>query len=330
MVRGAVVHDDRELLVELEINPGQANRARLNRSPCPRPRDVLGVLRTVLFAPEDLALVRGDPAERRRFLDELLVAARAAATPGCAPTTTGCSSSATPCCKTRLARRRRGAGGDLSTLDVWDAHLARHGAELLPAGCELVADARPARGHGVRRRWPAARGRGRRWPTRRRSARRGRCPAPTPSATLPAAAELPAALLARVPSGAARGRARASRWSARTATTSSSPSAGCPAKGYASHGESWSYALALRLAAYELLRADGDRAGAGARRRVRRARRRPPGRAGRGRPAAEQVLVTAAVADDVPAELRGARYEVGDGIAVLVKEAVPAGEGSGS
>ncbi|MGA9691719.1 MAG: DNA replication and repair protein RecF, partial [Pseudonocardiaceae bacterium] len=73
IVRTAVVHAGRELTVELEISPGRANRARLNRSPVPRPREVLGVLRSVLFAPEDLALVRGDPAQRRRFLDDLLV-----------------------------------------------------------------------------------------------------------------------------------------------------------------------------------------------------------------------------------------------------------------
>jgi hypothetical protein len=72
VVRAAVVNEGRELLVELEITPGKANRARVNRGPVPRPRDVLGILRTVLFAPEDLALVRGDPGERRRFLDELL------------------------------------------------------------------------------------------------------------------------------------------------------------------------------------------------------------------------------------------------------------------
>ena len=78
VVRGQVVRDDRSLLVEVEITPGRANRARVNRAPVPRAREVLGILRTVLFAPEDLALVKGDPAERRRFLDDLLVAARAA------------------------------------------------------------------------------------------------------------------------------------------------------------------------------------------------------------------------------------------------------------
>src|SRR5262245_37282701 len=73
ILRGAVTSADRDSLVEIEINPGRANRARLNRAPVPRPRQVLGVLRTVLFAPEDLALVKGDPEQRRRYLDDLLV-----------------------------------------------------------------------------------------------------------------------------------------------------------------------------------------------------------------------------------------------------------------
>ena len=74
ILRAAVTSADRDSLVEIEINPGRANRARLNRAPVTRPRQVLGVLRTVLFAPEDLALVKGDPEQRRRFLDDLLVA----------------------------------------------------------------------------------------------------------------------------------------------------------------------------------------------------------------------------------------------------------------
>src|SRR2546423_12996986 len=74
VVRANVVRDGRPTLVEIEINPGRANRARVNRGAVPRARDVLGILRTVLFAPEDLALVKGDPGERRGFLDALLVA----------------------------------------------------------------------------------------------------------------------------------------------------------------------------------------------------------------------------------------------------------------
>src|SRR5690242_11053018 len=73
VLRVGVQRNGRPMLVELEITPGRSVRARLNRAPVPRARDVLGVLRAVVFAPEDLALVRGDPAERRRFLDDLLV-----------------------------------------------------------------------------------------------------------------------------------------------------------------------------------------------------------------------------------------------------------------
>jgi DNA replication and repair protein RecF len=140
VVRTRVERDGRSTLVELEVNPGRANRARLNRAPLPRAREVLGVLRTVLFAPEDLALVRGDPSERRRFLDDLLVAS--------APRYAGVRADYDRVLKQRnallktafLARR---SGGDVRTLDVWDAHLARSGADLLGARLALVEALRP-------------------------------------------------------------------------------------------------------------------------------------------------------------------------------------------
>src|ERR1700728_1253134 len=71
LVSTIVVNDGRECAVDLEIAAGRANKARLNRSPVRSPREVLGVLRAVLFAPEDLALVRGAPADRRRYFDDL-------------------------------------------------------------------------------------------------------------------------------------------------------------------------------------------------------------------------------------------------------------------
>ncbi len=74
IIRAGITDATRDNLVEIEVNPKRANRVRLNRVPLPRPREVLGTLRTVLFAPEDLALVKGDPGERRRFMDDLLVA----------------------------------------------------------------------------------------------------------------------------------------------------------------------------------------------------------------------------------------------------------------
>src|SRR2546429_3873895 len=139
VVRSEIVHEGRSLLIELSLEPGRANRARLNGSPTRRPREVLGALRMVLFAPEDLALVRGDPAERRRYLDDLLVARQ--------PRYAAVRSDYERVLKQRNAllrtaylARKVGAGSrDLSTLDVWDAHLAQHGAELMAARMELCA-----------------------------------------------------------------------------------------------------------------------------------------------------------------------------------------------
>ena len=73
LVRAAVVRDGRTAVLEVELNPGRSNRARVNRSPLPRARELIGLVRTVIFSPEDLTLVKGDPSDRRRFLDDLLV-----------------------------------------------------------------------------------------------------------------------------------------------------------------------------------------------------------------------------------------------------------------
>ena len=303
VVRAAVVSAGRELLVELEINPGRANRARLNRGPVPRPRDVLGALRSVLFAPEDLALVGGDPGERRRFTDELLVQ-RNPRYAGVRADYDRVLKQRGALLKTARAHRGSGAGADLRTLDVWDGHLARFGAELVAGRLALVRDLAPyvvtayeevARGGG-----PAA--------VSYACSLGETMPPGEPGPEL-----LEAALLAEL--------ARLRPAELDRAVTLVGPHrddlvlalAGRPAKGYASHGESWSYALALRLASYELLTADGaepvlvlDDVFA----ELDTARR---GRLAAVASKAEQVLVTAAVAEDVPAELLGARYDVADG-----------------
>jgi DNA replication and repair protein RecF len=302
VIRTAVVSAGRELLVELEINPGRANRARLNRGPVPRPREVLGALRTVLFAPEDLALVRGDPGERRRFLDELLTQ-RTPRYAGVRADYDRVLKQRGALLKTARAHRGSGAGADLRTLDVWDGHLARYGSELLAGRLGLVRDIAP---HVATAYDEVARG--------------GGPAAVTYSCSLgdalpdePGPELLEVALLAEL--------ARVRPAELERGVTLVGPHrddlvlslSGRPAKGYASHGESWSYALALQLAAYELLTADGAEpvlilddvfAELDTARRGRLAKL-----AGR----AEQVLVTAAVADDVPPELLGARYDVADG-----------------
>jgi len=144
VVRAQVVRDDRSTLVEIEINPGRANRARINRSPVPRPREVLGTLRTVLFAPEDLALVKGDPSERRRFLDDLLVA-RAPRLAGVRADYDRVLKQRNALLKTASAARRGGSGAGevLRTLEVWDTHLVTVGAQILAARLDLVASLVP-------------------------------------------------------------------------------------------------------------------------------------------------------------------------------------------
>ena len=126
VVRADVVRGDRTALLELEITPGKSNRARINRGALPRTRDLIGVLRTVMFSPEELALVKGDPSDRRRFLDSLLVLRT--------PRLAGVHADYDRVLKQRntllkSARGRRNV--EIATLDIWDENLARTGAELV-------------------------------------------------------------------------------------------------------------------------------------------------------------------------------------------------------
>jgi DNA replication and repair protein RecF len=302
VIRCEIVHDGRELLVELEIVPGKANRARLNRSPVRRPREVLGALRMVLFAPEDLELVRGDPAERRRYLDDLLVARQ--------PRYAGVRADYDRVVKQRNALLRtayltRKVGGtrgqDLSTLAVWDQHLATHGAELMAGRLELVASLGP---HLTKAYDAVAAGRG---AAGIAYASRLGDELSTDRSTLQEA--LLASLAERRPAEVERGVTLVGPHRDDLTLTLGD----LPAKGYASHGESWSYALALRLAAYDLLRSDGIEpvlvlddvfAELDAGRRDRLAALVAD---------ATQLIVTCAVPEDVPASLQGARYDVGPG-----------------
>jgi len=295
---------DRVLVVELEINPGRANRARVNRSPVPRPREVLGLLRTVLFAPEDLALVKGDPSERRRFLDELLTLRT--------PRLAGVRSDYDRVLKQRnsllksasLARRQRRSGGEeqLRTLEVWDDHLVRTGSELLAARLDLLESLRPL----VSGSYDAvARGKG----DARLEYKSSVGLEPGVASREQLAEVLKAAVIDRRPDELDRGVSLVGPHRDDVVLGLGD----LPAKGYASHGESWSFALALRLASYELLRTDGGEpvlilddvfAELDTSRRDRLAELVAP---------AEQVLVTAAVGADVPAELSGVRFDVGEG-----------------
>jgi DNA replication and repair protein RecF len=287
VVSAIVVNEGRELAVDIEIAAGRANKARLNRSPVRSTREVLGAVRAVLFAPEDLALVRGDPGERRRYLDELATVRR--------PTIAAVRADYDKVLRQRTALLKSAANprlrtdpGVADTLDVWDGHLAAHGAQLMAARMELVNQLSPEVAKAYQVLAPASR------------------PAAVAYRSSIDVEEtnvdyLEAALLA----GLARRRdAELERGVCLVGPHRDDLELRLgeqPAKGFASHGESWSLALALRLAAYELLRAEGsepvlilDDVFA----ELDNARRRALAAVAAD---AEQVLVTAAVGEDIPA-----------------------------
>ena len=301
VVRADVVRGDRTALLELEITPGKSNRARINRGALPRTRDIIGVLRTVMFSPEDLALVKGDPSDRRRFLDSLLVLRT--------PRLAGVRADYDRVLKQRntllkSARGRRNV--EIATLDIWDENLARTGAELVSTRLLLLDALAPHLAEAYVRVAAAAE------PDRRVVTATYK-----PSLDLDPGvrdqATIQQALLDEI---ARRRNDEMDRGISLVGPHRDDVTlmiGDLPAKGYASHGEAWSLALALRLASFELLREDEDDpvlilddvfAELDQGRRQQLAELVGD---------AEQVLVTAAVADDVPEALKGHRFNVARG-----------------
>jgi DNA replication and repair protein RecF len=299
VVSTIVVNDGRELAVDLQITAGKANKARLNRSPVRAAREILGVLQAVLFAPEDLALVRGEPGERRRYLDELATLRR--------PTVVAVRADYDRVLRQRAALLKTAAGqrgradrGMLDTLDIWDGHLAVHGARLLGTRLELVAQLRPEVEKAYQLLAPSSR---------------------TADISYRASVELDAAGpdLQKLETALLEALAQCREAELERGVCLVGPHrddlelrlGDQPAKGFASHGESWSMALALRLAAYELLRSEGtdpvlllDDVFAELDLARRNALAEVAG-------SAEQVLVTAAVGEDVPTGWDARRVMIG-------------------
>jgi DNA replication and repair protein RecF len=317
LVRAAVVRDGRQAILEVEIHPGRSNRARVNRADLPRARELVGLVRTVIFAPDDLAVVKGDPSGRRAFLDDLLVM-RAPRLAGVRADYERILKQRNSLLKTAGSARRGSTSQEsaLSTLEVWDAHLARTGAELLAERLRLVAELRPLVGHAYA---TVARG-----ATADDSGLDYQPSLVLDGLDLHAGDVDRADLTTRLLEELERRRndeldrgvslVGPHRDELLLTLGNGDPSQPrLPVRGYASHGESWSFALALRLASYDLLRSDGDDpililddvfAELDTERRAQLAELVA---------GAEQVLVTAAVADDVPEKLAGVRFHVGGG-----------------
>ncbi|HYO04483.1 MAG TPA: DNA replication/repair protein RecF [Mycobacterium sp.] len=304
IVSTIVVNEGRELAVDLEITAGRANKARLNRSPVRSAREILGALRTVLFAPEDLALVRGEPGERRRYLDELATTRR--------PVVAGLRADydkvlrqRSALLKTAAGSRFRGDSGALDTLDVWDGHLASHGAKLIAARVDLLNLLAPEIQKAYQLLAPASRPASVRYRSSVEAVEVETASAAANTEIFEAGLldELARKRSAELERGVCLVGPHRDDVELRLGDQ--------PAKGFASHGESWSMALSLRLAAYELLRSEGtdpvlllDDVFA----ELDNARRRALVEVAA---SAEQVLVTAAVAEDIPQDWDARRMVIG-------------------
>ena len=301
IVSARVHRGERHVTAEVTIRAKGANRARINRSGV-RVREILGLVPCVVFAPEDLGLVKGDPGERRDWLDSLLVARN--------PRFAGVLADTDRALRQRNALlknlRTHPDSGLEATLDIWDRAFAEAAAALVVGRRRRRADLAPPHDAHVSGRAAAAR-ESRRVAEARYSSRIDH------SAVDPASDDAVArtvdviveAVLTRRHKEIDRG------------LTLVGPQRDdvelligeTPAKGYASHGESWSLALALQLAGWNLLREDSGHpddqpilvlddvfAELDSGRRTRLAHIVAQ---------AEQVLITAAVGSEIPAELVG-------------------------
>ncbi len=320
VIRARIVRGERASTVEVEVLPGKANRARINRGAMTRARDILGLLHTVVFAPEDLVLVKGDPQARRSFLDTLCVQLL--------PRYAALSSEYERVVKQRGtllksagAARGSTAGADLRTLDVWDAKLAELGAQITGLRHRLVRELAPYVAVAYEH---VSSGQGAAEVTYRSSLDQYA----EPDEALSTMSDLSTAVVeARLLETMSRLRSKEIERGVCLVGPHRDDLdlsiGGLPAKSYASHGESWSLALALRLGSYDLLTLGpsidatwwtpwGDDAeplmvldDVFAELDVQR-RERLVERVAR----ASQVIITAAAPQDVPDELAGARFDV--------------------
>jgi DNA replication and repair protein RecF len=306
-----LAHDERELLLEFELNSDSSNRARLNKSPVAKTKDILGYLNSVIFAPEDLDIVKRDPTNRRAFIDRLIIQFT--------PRMLGVYSDYERVLKQRntllkSARATGTKGNALSTLAAWDESLVSLGSEIIAARVSIAQKLEP----GLITNYQA----------------------------IAKSNNEPKMFIKSSILGTAAIDSEESDITEHLATTDREQIAGLfretlertrpkelergitlvgphrddlvlilgslPAKGYASHGESWSYALALRLASLGILKAEsrlGDPililddvfAELDADRRAKLAELVLGN---------EQVIITAAVIEDVPEALSAKRFSV--------------------
>lgn len=300
--------DTRCLSLEIDINANKANKAKINRADLPRTRDLLGVLRTVVFSPEDLAIVKGDPSDRRKFIDDLVITRW--------PRMAGVRLDYDRILKQRNALLKAMAGSYSQddadaqlSLDIWSEQLANIGAELLSARLDILVEFNPYLTKSYQLIAPDSRKASIEYQSELDISPDG-VKNPTPEV-------LAQRLLALYRENRNQEIARGHSLFGPHRDDMTLYLGELPAKGYASHGECWSVALACRLGSFSLLQAadinpvlilDDVFAELDAGRRKQLASSIVD---------ADQILITAAVPEDVPSEIAGLRYRVSAGEVTL-------------
>jgi DNA replication and repair protein RecF len=301
IVRTGVKYQDRTNWLEVEIWPSKTNKAKLNGSDCKKTKDILGILQTITFSPEDLILVKGDPGQRRYFLDELLVQ-KSSSYAGIKTDYERVLKQRNALLKSAGPARRNNLDSVLATLDIWNEQLINFGSQIILARHQIINELLPYVSKSYAELAPSSKALNITY-------------LPNVSAENMTLNDLVTAMKQKLQERQQDELDRGLTLVGPHRDDLEIMIGELPAKGYASHGESWSVALALRLASFDLLKATSP---AGdpvlilddvfaeldvARRnqlilRVKNV---------------EQVLITAAVAEDVPKELMGNKLYVNNG-----------------
>jgi DNA replication and repair protein RecF len=301
IVRTGVKYLDRTNWLEVEIWPSKTNKAKLNGSECKKTKEILGILQTVTFSPEDLILVKGDPGERRHFLDELLVQ-KSSSYAGIKSDYDRVLKQRNALLKSAGPARKNNLESVLATLDVWNDQLVNFGSQIIFARNQIINELLPYVSKSYAELAPTSKALNIKY-------------LPNVSSETMALSDLVTAMKEKLQERQQDELDRGLTLVGPHRDDMEIFIGELPAKGYASHGESWSVALALKLASFDLLKAtspagdpvlilDDVFAELDAARRNQLILRVKN---------VEQVLITAAVMEDVPKELVGNKLFVNNG-----------------
>jgi DNA replication and repair protein RecF len=301
IVRTGVKYLDRTNWLEVEIWPSKNNKAKLNGSDCKKTKEILGILQTITFSPEDLILVKGDPGDKRHFLDELLVQ-KSSSYAGVKTDYDRVLKQRNALLKSAGPARKNNLESVLVTLDVWNDQLVNFGSQIIFARNQIINELLPYVSKSYAELAPTSKALNIKY-------------LPNVATESMTQTDLVVAMKEKLQERQQDELDRGLTLVGPHRDDMEVMIGELPAKGYASHGESWSVALALKLASFDLLKATSP---AGdpvlilddvfaeldvARRnqlilRVKNV---------------EQVLITAAVMEDVPKELVGKKLFVNNG-----------------